>query len=193
MITVFFDFETGGVQDHHPNIQLAAIAVRDESGEELGSFEQKICFNEAEAQPEALKLNGYDPEVWKREARPSDEVARAFSAWLKPFTCVERTGRSGPYYVARLAGHNAATFDMPRLRRMFEESRLFLPCEFFVRDTLQRALWYFDEGGVQPKSLKLTELCQHFQIPTDGAHDALTDVRLCIALSRALRGVRVPA
>jgi DNA polymerase III epsilon subunit-like protein len=187
MITVFFDFETGGIRDDSPSIQLAAIAVNQEF-RELGSFEQKIAFDEAAADPQALAINHYDRDKWT-QAKPPAEVARLFAQWLRPFSCVEKISRQGtPYSVARLAGHNAAVFDGPRLRRMFEEARMFCPVELHVRDTLQRALWWFDDNGIEPASFRLTELCKHFRIPVDGAHDALTDVRLAIAVSKAMNG-----
>jgi hypothetical protein len=44
--------------------------------------------------------------------------------------------------------------------------------------------WPCDQG--RPKDFKLTGLAEHFGIPTDGAHDALADVRLSIALARRL-------
>lgn len=186
MTTVFFDFETGGIREDHPNIQLAAIAVNGDWAE-VGSFEKKIQFDESTAEPEALKMNHYDPAVWKAEALPMAKVVAMFAEFLRPFCCIEKVGRRGvPYSVARLAGHNAATFDGPRLRRMFEECRTFLPTELFVRDTLQRALWWFDERGIVPKSLRLVELCSYFNLPEDGAHDALSDVRMTISLAKRL-------
>jgi DNA polymerase III epsilon subunit-like protein len=186
MITVFFDFETGGIRDDQPNIQLAAIAV-DQNFRELASFEEKIQFDEASADPQALAINYYDRDKWT-QAKPPAEVARLFAQWLRPFSCVEKISKAGkPYSVARLAGHNAAVFDGPRLRRMFEEARLFCPTELHVRDTLQRALWYCDEKGIEPDSFRLTALCKRFGIPGDGAHDALTDVRLAIAVARTMR------
>jgi DNA polymerase III epsilon subunit-like protein len=186
MITVYFDFETGGVHDDEPNIQLAAIAV-DNDFHELASFEQKIAFNEADANPQALQINHYDRAQWT-DAKPPAEAARLFAQWLRPFACVEKISRQGtPYSVARLAGHNAAVFDAPRLRRMFAEAQLFCPVDLHVRDTLQRALWHFDDQRIEPASFRLTELCKHFGIPVDGAHDALTDVRLAIAVARAMK------
>jgi DNA polymerase III epsilon subunit-like protein len=186
MITVFFDFETGGIRDDQPNTQLGAIAV-DQNFRELASFEEKIQFDEAAADPQALAINHYDRARWT-DAKPPAEVARLFAQWLRPFSCVEKISRQGtPYSVARLAGHNAAVFDGPRLRRMFAEAQLFCPTELHIRDTLQRALWFFDDHGIEPASFRLTELCKHFGIPGDGAHDALADVRLAIAVARAMR------
>ncbi len=185
MKTVYFDLETGGVNDE-PVIQLAAVAV-DEAWEEIGSFEQKIKFDPAACNPEALKLNGYTEEAWKDACAPTLAVGR-FSSWIKPHSTVEmlskRTGQ--PYMVARLAGYNALTFDLPRLRAMYAET--FFPCSYHVRDVLQRAMFYFDEhpASPKPKDLKLSTLCEYFGISSEGAHEALTDVRMTVALHRRM-------
>lgn len=184
--TVYFDFETGGVLDE-PSIQLAAIAV-DREWKELDSFEQKIKFDPEACNPDALTLNGYTPEAWRDAIEPG-AVAVEFARWLKPHSTVElvsqRTGR--PYSVARLAGYNALTFDLPRLRALFGQR--FFPCSYHVRDVLQRAMFWFDEHpdiAEKPKSLKLSELCEYFKIPSAGAHEALTDVRLTVELHKRL-------
>ena len=185
MITVHFDFETGGVEPRHPSIQLAAVAW--DGGIELGTFEQKIAFKESDADPAALAMNHYDREAWV-DAKPSGQVALRFASWLKPYCTVKkkspRTGND--YYVARLSGYNAAAFDMPRLRELFGAQ--FLPAEYPVRDVLQRAVFYFDERPdvAPPSNLKLTTVCAHFGMDVTGAHDALTDARLCAELHHRL-------
>jgi DNA polymerase III epsilon subunit-like protein len=186
MTTVYFDLETGGVNDE-PTIQLAAVAVS-EDWRELGYFEHKIKFDPEACNPEALKLNGYSAEAWKDAIVPAG-VAMRFSAWLKPHSTVEmiskRTG--APYNVARLAGYNALTFDLPRLRAMYGQN--FFPCSYHVRDVLQRAMFWFDEhpdAQPKPKDLKLSTLCEYFEIPSEGAHEALTDVRMTVSLHRML-------
>lgn len=187
MKTIYFDFETGGVQPKHPNIQLAAIAIDDETGQELATFEQKIAFSEADCEPEALRINHYDPEVWKRDAVPEADAIRRFTRFSEPHRSIEmiskRTG--APYSVGKLAGYNALTFDLPRLRESFGTA--FFPFSYHVRDVLQRAMWWFDENNERPENLKLSTVCQYFSIPADGAHDALTDVRLTIELAKVLR------
>ncbi len=194
MVVVYFDLETGGLQPTHPIIQLAAVAVEENAWEELGSFEAKLLFDESEADAEALKINHYDPEVWKKHGKSPNAVALLFARFLEPFKAIQmiskRTGR--PYSVARLAGHNAATFDGPRLQALFSGLGMFLPADPRVRCTLQRALWYFEESGKPaPCNYKLESLCKHFgiEIPESGAHDALVDVRLTIQLARAMRTI----
>jgi DNA polymerase III alpha subunit (gram-positive type) len=182
--TVFFDFETGGILETHPDIQLAAIAV-DPEWRELATFERKIQFDEAAADPKALEINHYNAEVWWEQALPVDQVVVQFAAFISQFRCINKVSKAGkPYAVAKLAGHNAATFDAPRLRRMFGQA--FLAADMHVLDTLQLALWHFHKAGTQPENFRLTSLCKHFEIPCDGAHDAFTDCRLSAAIARVM-------
>jgi DNA polymerase III epsilon subunit-like protein len=196
MRAIYFDTETAGIADHQPIIQVAAVAVDEATWTELDHFETKIRFDESEAEPEALKINHYDPEVWKAKAVTPMQALRGFSAFIEPHRSLQmiskRTGQ--PYQVAKLIGHNAATFDGPRLKRAYQEVGLFLPADPRVRCTVQAAMWWFDAQGIQvgekggPKSFKLTDLCQWFSIPVDeNAHDALADVRMNVALAKALR------
>lgn len=187
MRTVFFDLETGGLLASHPNIQLAAIAV--ENGRELGTFEAKIAFDPATADPEALEVNCYTTEAW---AGASEErvVLREFVEFLQAHASVEKTSlKSGkPYRVARLAGHNVARYDMDRLFRAAKTHGIFLPADHHALDTLQGATWFFTANPPFPPSLKLSALCHHFGIEYDpnAKHDALRDTRATIQLARKL-------
>ena len=190
MTIVFFDYETGGVTPQHPNIQLAAIAVEIESWREVGTFERKIQFDEADADQEALKINHYSRDVWAREAVPSAVAHADFAAFLKRHADVQmiskRTG--APYRVARIAGYNAATFDGPRLKDEFAKVGAFLPAHPFVMDALHWAAWDLQLRGVKLDNLKLGTVYQHFvgESAGDAAHDALHDVRSTIAVARSL-------
>jgi len=185
---VHFDFETGGVEPHHPSIQLAAVAW--DGAIEVGHFEQKIAFTEADADPAALAMNHYTAAAWA-EAKSPGITASRFAAWLKPYCTVKKKSKAGnDYFVARLAGYNAAAFDAPRLRQLF--GAMFLPAEYPVRDVLQRAVFYFDEHPTvtAPANFKLTTVCAHFGIETTGTHDALADARMCAELHHALEAQR---
>ena len=187
--TVYFDLETGGIEAHQPNIQIAAIALRD--GVEIAAFEHKIRFDDSVADPEALAINHYDAAVWANEAVTAETAVRAFSRFCRDHADLEllskRTGR--PYSVARLAGHNIVSFDIPRLRRMFEESTdSYLPaCWWYPLDTYQRAIWHFAERDIPtPENYKLSTLAAHFGLDAEGAHDALADVRLSAGVAQAI-------
>jgi len=183
--TIYFDFETGGILPEHPSTQLAAIAVCDETGKELASFERKLKFDPLKCDPEALKINHWSADAWDQAVEPS-VAAALFGRFIEPFKCVEmiskRTGR--PYSVAKAAGYNALTFDWPRLKELFGSS--FLPVSYHVRDVLQRVIFWSDESGVKLTEHKLSTVCEHFGIETTGAHDALVDVRLTAALYRKI-------
>lgn len=189
MTTVYFDFETGGLLPNQPNIQLAAVAV-DDAFNELDSFEAKIQFDVNAADAKALEINHYSEELWKLTALPEAEVVVQFQQFLRKHATVDmvskRTGNT--YKVARLAGHNAATFDNPRLMDAFKRHNQFLPAHPLAMDTMQRAMWFAHENGIQFESLKLGALCAYFKIALPDAHDALADVRGCVALAKAMRG-----
>lgn len=186
MSLVFFDLETGGIEPKHPNIQLAAVAVSDDF-EELASMEAKIQFNEADCDPVALEKNCYTPEAW---VGAITEISACFklSQFLNGFKCIDmvsnRTNR--PYSVARLAGHNVATFDNPRLKAAFERSKMFLPAHPLVLDTIQLAMWKYQRLGRKIESYKLGSLCELLEIPVVDAHDALADVRMTVRVAKRL-------
>ncbi len=187
--TIYFDTETGGVLPSQPTIQLAAVAVEDATLREVAFFERKITFDEKDADTSALAMNHYTAEAWANTA-PASQVAAQFAQFVKPFSSVQmmskRTGR--PYNVAKLAGYNALTFDLPRLKELFADA--FFPCAYIVRDVLQRALFYFDEHDEpKPENMKLSTVCAHFGITSQGAHDALADARMSVALMRKFTGV----
>jgi exonuclease I len=185
---IYFDLETGGLLPKHPNIQLAAVIVDEETGEELEAFEAKIKFDPATADPAALAINHYDPKVWELQARDEISVARVFANLIGRYASISMTSKQGnPYKVAKLVGHNAAAFDGPRLFDLFKRHGVFLPADPRVRCTVQRAMWFFDETDAEkPKNLKLETLCAYFGVPIV-AHDALSDVRATAALARAIR------
>jgi DNA polymerase III epsilon subunit-like protein len=190
MRLVFLDCETGGLDPaRHPMIQVAAVATTPDLVE-LDALECKIEFDIADADPEALKGNCFDPAVWAREAAPSRVVLSRLSAFLSRYADVEmisqRTGR--PYYVAQVVGHNAATFDGPFLQAFYKRHDAFLPASYRVLCTVQRAQWHFLERPhlTPPTDFKLKTLCDCFGIPLEDAHDALADVRANVALYRAL-------
>lgn len=173
---------------HHVVIQLAAIAINDQTGKEESSFERKVKFNARESDLKALEVNHYDPSVWWKTAKEPATVIAEFCDWAKPYACIEMTSKAKgtKYMVGKLGGHNVVAFDLVRLRGMF--STRFFPFSYHAKDTLQRALWYFDENPQvqRPASLKLGVLCEYFGIAIDGAHDALADVRMSAALARAI-------
>lgn len=186
MRAVFFDFETAGLSEDAPNIQLAAVATED--WRVAQTWERKILFDESKADPKALELNSYDAQAWQTEAIPEKQLVVEFSRFLRDHAHVERLSKAGrTYQVARLAGHNVASFDCPRLFQMFKRHDTFLPALIYQPlDSLHRAIWYFAEKDQVPKSFKLHDLCAYFGIHQGQRHDALADVISTVALARCL-------
>lgn len=183
---MYFDYETGGVEMRHPNISIAAIAIED--GREIGSLYHLIRFDITAADPEALKINRYDPEKWQKEAISEAQATANFAAFLHRFKCLTltsaRTGR--PYPVARLAGYNSASFDGPRLSVMFDRYKMFPPFRRPTLDVLQLVLDHADCHQLPLVNFKLSTVAAHFGIDVAGAHDALADCRMTAAIHAAI-------
>lgn len=188
---VFIDLETGGVESHHPDIQLAGVAVGLDLAE-VERFEAKIQFDVAKCDPEALELNAYDANEWLHFARPERVVVSEFAAFLRKHSRLERVSKAGkPYKIARVAGHNIRTFDGPRLLRMFERHGEFLPAAWYwPLDTMELALWFYNcVAKPEPENYRLETLAAQFGIyfPESGkAHDALGDCLATVALARRI-------
>lgn len=183
---VFFDLETGGLDP--------AVAVNlDEAGwPEVEAFECKVRFDLANAEPEALAHNSYDADVWANEAVAPLNARYMFTNFLKRHATVRRISRRGsPYYTAQTAGHNADRFDAEFLLQWYRRADEFCPAEFRVLDTFQLALWlwHFTPEANRPESVKLEHLAKHYEVGygEGGAHDALADVRVNVAVARHLR------
>ena len=194
---VALDTETGGLDpQRHPLIQIAAVAVS--NLEVVETFERKLSFDLETADPEALRHNSFDHEVWKREMVEPREAATELSGFMRRHQSVEmfskRTGQA--YLLAQVVGHNIR-FDLDFLRVLFEKYGLFRPWSPVALDTMQLAAWAQFAGGSMgdlyalerpaslPKSLKLTDLCAHYGIEIK-AHDALSDVMACVELVRVM-------
>lgn len=186
---IFYDLETGGLEESHPIIQLAAIVVQD--WKELRTFERKLEFDIAACDREALEMNSYDADLWARHAVPDHEVLRSFMRnIIEPYRWMPMTSKHGNTWLNAFgAGHNTH-FDRDRIGWLAQSHSEFLALDFRGLDTMQLALWrMMKTGETLPKDFKLTTLCNHYGIGTAGAHDALTDVRLSIALAkRCLEG-----
>jgi DNA polymerase III epsilon subunit-like protein len=183
MKLVVFDLETGGVEPTRPNIQLAAAAIEILDADRVHLFEAidlPIRFDPAECDPAALELNSYDPKRWEAEAVTEAVALQAFIDLCgrhKHETLISKAGR--PYKVAALAGHNCASFDIPRLLDMAKRhGDPFLNCcWWYPLDTYQGSVWHFRRRKLEgPKDYKLATLARAFGLPAP-THDAYSDLR----------------
>jgi len=184
---VYFDIETTSADKDVAQItQLSAVAAH--GRQEIGSFNQRILFDETNADPKALEIQGYMPEKWEDAVTPRIAAAK-FSRFLEPYKCVrlvsKRTGR--PFYVAQLAGYNAVAFDGPVLQRMYRDLGEFLPASLQILDVYQLVLWHYEMfPDYRPENTQLGTACKVFGVKLDDAHDALSDARATAQLTAAI-------
>lgn len=184
MEVVITDIETGGLELHHPIIQIAAIAIVPNTQEIKAEFNVKVAFVEADCDPEALAINHYKAEDWVG-AVSIEEALRQLKTFYSRFANTRRkSGKGGAYYVAIAGGYNSR-FDSDRLFAAAKRLGIFLPVDPRFLDVMQLAMWNLTLEGY-----KLTDIAAHFGIVTDGAHDALVDVKLTAAVMYKLRGTR---
>lgn len=186
MHVIFFDLETGGLEPTSPIIQIAAAAVNINTWNVVATREWKCLFHEFSADPEALKLNHYDAELWAKSAIPLGEAMDKFHAFCREYRDVmkvsKRTGKG--YTVAQLGGFNTEAFDMPKVSAYFKDRGLFFAANPWTYDVLQLARWKTLHRTDLPDH-KLPTLCQKFGIEHN-AHDALGDVLATVELARRL-------
>lgn len=189
---VFFDLETTGVDIKKDEIiQIAAVAV-DGDLNEHSTFEVKLHPSHDGRQALIrMKASGfpsvYSQAVWEKEGLPTRVGFDKFATWLRLFPFHRQSSSNGgSFWVAQLAGHNAARFDGEFLFRVAKEQGIFLPASYHVLDTLQLALWTKTIRGLDFESLKLGNLAAHFEVPLLDAHEAMADVRATIGIAKAL-------
>lgn len=162
---IFLDTETTGLdawkygKPHHEIIELALIVH--EGGEEVYRNCWKFFPRRIEtADPVALKINGFNLDVWEKEAI---EVRKSFIDSL----CSIMDG-------GVVVGHNVK-FDIGFLRAMFKDFdvKFKFPPELDTK-TLARMVWGFE-------SLKMDDIRKNVDGMTcEGNHRALKDTEDCV-------------
>jgi DNA polymerase III alpha subunit (gram-positive type) len=199
---VFFDIETARQaqeilsMEKPPIISIYAQAVVAETGELLGKpFDEKIKFRIDRADQKVLDLIHYSEEDWQT-AKPPAMVADMFSAYVKQYAWVERTGKNGKFYNAVLAGHNIKLFDVPVLLQWYRGLAKHYSRSFFINtwyspsiDTLHMATAYEAVTNVFHISNKLDQLCEKCGIILPEHHTAKDDTLASIALWKKLKSM----
>ncbi|MNY17692.1 DNA polymerase III subunit epsilon [compost metagenome] len=170
---LLIDFETTGVTPgHHDAIQVAALFVSPEL-EELAAFESLI-----------------------RPLRPQNASAEAMAIHKKPMSQLMAAPTAHEVMSRLQAGANIgappliAGFNVDFDRRFLTalERDTGIQIERHGSSILCAREIYLKAKGLSryTKGTRLTDLCALYGIATDGAHDALADVRMTLALLRAL-------
>lgn len=184
---LFYDLETGGIEDRHPTIQIAASVWDVGLDGELASFQRKLQFDPAACSPQALEVNAYSPEGWVDAVDPA-------TGWQDFFRfCGEHrskpmVSKKGNQYLVTIAGgHNVTAFDFPRVVRAARKLDAFMPLWWYQLDTYALAVWARALGALPEMRLNLESLSTHFGVGFSGEqHDALVDCRLAARVCRHL-------
>jgi DNA polymerase III epsilon subunit-like protein len=178
---VITDIETGGLELHHPIIQIAAIVIVPGTGVILEEFNVKIQFDESHCDPEALRINNYQAIDWQ-DSIPLIEALNQLKTLYSTYATSSRTSKKGWQYRVALAGGYNSHFDSDRLFHRAREHKIFLPVDPRFLDVMQLALW-----KLNLKSYKLSDVAEHLGISAEGAHDALVDVKITADVMQKLR------
>ena len=165
---VWTDCETTGLDEFDNDIlDIAIVRVLHDGTEEV--FESKVQMARPEnAHPKALAVNGYTEERWAN-ARPAAEVFQEIHDRGLLQDCI-------------LAGQNVgfdARFVNATFRRLGIKSRV----DYHMFDTVTLALEHL-KPYIQ--SVSLVPVCIALGIPVDGAHGAMADVRMAMAVHKVL-------
>ncbi|MEZ4103610.1 MAG: 3'-5' exonuclease [Candidatus Paceibacterota bacterium] len=162
----FVDIETTGFDpDKHEMIEIGIVIVKQlgtegKKFEILEEIELKIKPERIEdADPQALKVNGYDPSQW------------IFANTLKEAMTIFSNKTEGAIFAA----HNL-TFDYSFIDHAFKktgiENKMFYP----KIDTISVAYAKL-HANPQVEKFRLQKLCEYFGIKNERAHTALADAK----------------
>lgn len=163
------DTETTGLDpDLNEILDIAIVRVHPNGTEEV--FEAKVKMEHPEsAHPKALEVNGYTEEKWAG-ARTAAEVFGEIHNRGLLRDCI-------------LAGQNVG-FDAAFINTTFKRLGIKTRVDYHLFDTvtlaLEHLLPYLDA------SVSLVPVCVALGIPTEGAHGAMADCRMAMAVHQKL-------
>lgn len=175
MIVTILDTETTGLDLlQHEVIEVGMMKVHVDKSwnhSQMECFEAKIKPRYIKrASPQALKVNGYTAEKWKK-AISFNETSSKIKDWIE----------QSDY----LIGQNLL-FDYNFINKMFDDLSLDRPKYPRYYDTKWMADKLVKEGKLKRSALDY--LCENYKIPVIGrAHTALTDVMRTFELFNKLR------
>lgn len=179
---ICFDFETGGLRpDYHEAVQVAGKAYNGETlqpvpvelGGEFVSYMKPEYFDRLE--PGAMKVNKISIETLKA-APEAKQVWLSFIDWTKSFS---KKGKGSALPIA--CGKNIRHFDLKFVHELNlkysptkEKTQIFNNRRCI---DLEDMLWLWFENDREFRSYSMDNLREYTGMPTEGAHDALVDVR----------------
>jgi len=165
----FLDTETTGLTPGHDEVTEIATILTDWDLKEISRIEMKVRVMEPQKiTPEVRKINGYDEEVWLKEARPFYE----WQNWLSKHV---------PYgHVACPVGHNAG-FDREMIDLLYYKKlggNKFCPLSFHLIDTVSLAGVMKIAKVIDVPNLKLSTVAPALGVQAVQKHRAMDDCEL---------------
>lgn len=161
------DTETTGLDsDQHDIIEIAIIRVED--GEETVYYTKVQMDRPENAHPKALEVNGYSEEAWA-DAQPAFDVFHEIASRKLLNDCI-------------VAGQNVR-FDAGFINATFKRHGIKSRMDYHLYDTCTLALEHLRPWV---SSISLIPVCVALGIDTEGAHTALADCRMAMAVDAAL-------
>ena len=162
----FFDLETTGLTAYAEIIEIGALRVETDNFNLMAEFNMKLSPTRLSmADPKALEVAGYDPQVWGEEAVAPKKGLQAFMDFA-----------SGTV----LSAHNLP-MDWMWLQRNLEDHGLHPEYLYGGIDTMSLAWIKLREHGIQSR-LSLKALADYFNIDAGQPHRALDDARTAYKL-----------
>ena len=173
---IFYDLETSGLDPKkHEIIQIAAYSPN--SGEYLDIY---VEFDVSKADPDALKLNKYDPSTPRM---PLKEALLLFTKLCNDNPSIVQLSHSGKEWTtAVLHGYNNIKFDRLFIEKAYRDNKMFQPFHYNQID------WFNFVLLALPNLYghKQVDIAAHFNIKTTDAHDALGDVVMLQAIAQKI-------
>ncbi len=165
----FLDVETTGVTPGHDEVVEIATILTDWDLKEISRIEMKVKVTSPQKiTPEVAKINGYNEEVWMKEARPFFE----WQNWLSKHV---------PYgHVACPVGHNVG-FDRAIINDYYYKlmgGGKFFPLSFHLIDTVSLAGVMKIAKIIDVPNLKLATIAPALGIAKEQKHRAMDDCEL---------------
>lgn len=179
-----FDFETTGLSESAAPIQIAAL-ILDDNLVEVESYSTFIRPVEGcELHPVAMAMHAEKGRTLEMLLRYGEAGGRVFARIAEMISRHATSGRR-----VTPAGHNVIGFDLPILRREFDRYGIHnVPLDHQALDTMCLAFGLLKFKGKVP-NVKLETLAKHYGIEEftgDGAHDAVSDVRVTAEVLKRL-------
>jgi DNA polymerase III alpha subunit (gram-positive type) len=163
----FLDTETTGLTPGHDEVIEIATILTDWDLKEISRIEMKVKVTSPnKITPDVAKINGYNEEVWMKEARPFME----WQAWLNKHV---------PFgHVAVPVGHNVS-FDREMIDLgYYKPCARFCPLSYHKVDTVSLAGVMKIAKIIDVPNLKLATVAPALGIAKEQKHRAMDDCEL---------------